>query len=51
MKSKGGIKKKSPKKSKKSDTSPLQAKMVLLFFGIGPLLFMGWFLFDKGFFQ
>ena len=36
---------------KNEKTSPFIQKIVLLLFGLGPILIMGWFLYLKGFFQ
>ncbi len=35
----------------KGNDSPTGKKFVLLFFGLGPILIVGWFLFSKGFFD
>ena len=37
-------------KQKQAD-SPIGKKIVLLVFGIGPILFVSWFLYSKGFFN
>jgi len=39
------------KLNKYSETSPLIQKIVLLTFGLGPIILMGWFLASHGFFD
>ncbi|ABX09194.1 hypothetical protein [Prochlorococcus marinus] len=39
------------KLKKEKEQSPLTQKIILLTFGIGPILIMGWFLGAKGFFS
>ncbi|WP_320664795.1 hypothetical protein [Prochlorococcus sp. MIT 1223] len=40
-----------PKLKKENQPGPLVQKIVLLFFGLGPILLMGFFLFKNGFFE
>ena len=40
-----------PKLRKEEETSPRVQKLIILLFGLGPIIIMGWFLATNGFFD